>query len=69
MGIKHHDNTMHIECDTCSRKPEIYFGGWKEAWAEAKKDGWRAFKDRIGNWCHRCPGCSKIRTKAFGKRV
>ena len=58
MSITHRDNTMRITCDSCARKPEIYFGDWKEAWTEAKKDGWTCFKDTTDAWCHKCPQCS-----------
>ena len=56
--IEYDDNTMYITCDMCPRKPEIYFGEWKRAWADAKADGWTGYKDRTGAWCHRCPDCS-----------
>lgn len=58
MGITYRDNKMHVSCDECSRKEEIYFGEWQTAWAEARADGWRSWKDKTGAWCHRCPTCA-----------
>lgn len=62
MSIQHRDNCMHLECDECDRKEEIYFGTWAEAWADAKADGWRAWRDKTNTWCHSCPEC--VRAKA-----
>jgi len=53
------DNTIYFECDECNRRPEIYFGDFQEAWAAAKKDGWRCYKDDTGAWCHKCPHCTE----------
>ncbi len=63
MGIEYSDNTMHLDCDHCNRKPEIYFGSWREALDDAKRDGWEVYKDKAGTlgdaWCHKCPDCVK----------
>ena len=61
MTIEYADNTMHVKCDHCGRKPETYFGEWKEAWAEAKADGWQAYKDETDAWCHKCLECVEAR--------
>lgn len=58
MSIEYKNNTMHVQCDFCNRKPEIYFGEWGVAWDEAKKDGWRVKKDDpTASWVHACPDC------------
>ena len=57
MSIEYADNTMRIDCDEGNCQTEIYFGDWHEAWAEAKADGWRAWKDKTDEWCHTCPSC------------
>ncbi len=59
------DNSFEYECDTCGRKPEIYFGDFYRALSDAKADGWRVYKVN-GAWCHRCPECTKEKT-VFGK--
>ncbi len=63
------DNSFEYSCDSCNRKPEIYFGDFHSAMKEAKADGWRAYKEG-STWCHRCPECTKERTvlgKSFTK--
>ena len=57
MSIEYHDNTMHLDCDHCNRKPEIYFGSWREALESAKKDGFVVYQDSPGMWRHKCPDC------------
>lgn len=59
MSIKAKDNSLEIQCDSCGRKPEFYFGDWQAAWSRAKADGWRASKDETGAWCHTCPTCAE----------
>jgi hypothetical protein len=31
------------------------FGMFKDAWDEAKREGWRCFENDVGEWEHRCP--------------
>ena len=50
-------NGWDFECDFCNRTPEFYKGDFAKAWAEAKRDGWRASKEADGTWVHRCPDC------------
>ena len=47
-----------FQCDTCSRPTERYEGDFKTALAAAKLDGWRAYMDKVGAWCHACPACA-----------
>lgn len=53
----HQDKDKHInfECDGCD---EIYESGmpFAYAWAEAKKNGWKAEKVDE-QWLHLCPRC------------
>lgn len=64
MSISHKDNCMHVECDTCDRQEEIYFGDWTWCWEAAKADGWRAWKDQTDAWCHSCPTCTGLEIPA-----
>lgn len=50
---------VNFTCDTCATNPEFYHGeSFRAALDAAKADGWRAWKDDAGNWCHACPGCT-----------
>lgn len=52
------DGRVHIfTCDECGESEEDS-GDFAEVWAELKSDGWRAFRDRDGQWEHRCHACS-----------
>lgn len=45
-----------FECDSCSETFEADTDGFAEAWAEAKRDGWKTRK--IANeWLHGCQKC------------
>jgi hypothetical protein len=45
-----------FECDSCDAALESKTGDFTEAWAEAKRDGWKSRK--IGDvWVHACPDC------------
>ena len=51
-------DVLTIGCDFCNRRHEEYEGDdFGEAFAYAKLDGWRAFKDAHGDWAHKCPDC------------
>lgn len=48
-----------IECDTCGQVQYLDFD-WqhlREAVAEAKRSGWKIYKDEDGEWCHQCQDC------------
>ena len=46
-----------FECDSCEATTESDTGDFNEAWAAAKRDGWKARK--IGaDWVHACPDCN-----------
>ena len=53
------DGDQHIfECDECGEEFNGELGDdFHEAWATAKREGWRCWKDDDGDWTHRCPGC------------
>jgi len=54
-----YEGLLTVECDKCSAAGEEYDGGtFQEAWADAKADGWRAWKDDADEWCHSCPNCN-----------
>lgn len=57
-GRKRDDESHVFMCDDmgCGEEAE-YPGEWEDAWSAAKRDGWRAFKDQLGEWCHTCPNC------------
>lgn len=45
-----------FECDSCDEAFETDTEDFAEAWAEAKREGWRSRK--IANeWLHGCPTC------------
>jgi len=47
-------------CDECPETVETgEEGDAREAWAEARGQGWVAFKDSKGNWVHHCPSCAE----------
>lgn len=60
MSITKDGDLFIYECDKCNRPPEDYMGDdFMAALAQAKADGWRAWKDRTGTWCHSCPECNR----------
>ena len=45
-----------FECDSCDETLETGTEEFRDAWAHAQREGWRAKK--IGTvWTHACPGC------------
>lgn len=54
---KNHGELVFV-CDTCDETLETHEPEWNEAWADAKRQGWRAVK-RGNGWEHNCPGCAK----------
>lgn len=48
-----------IECDTCGETEYLDFD-WEDfqgAIAEAKQRGWKSYKNKDGEWCHKCLTC------------
>jgi hypothetical protein len=55
---------FEFACDKCGevREPgKLGLGSarrdFKEEWADAKEEGWRATQGRPGEWKHYCPDC------------
>lgn len=47
---------INFECDSCAHIYTSEVSDFDEAWAVAKRDGWKAQK--IGKeWVHACPDC------------
>ena len=54
---RQHGNLI-FECDTCGETGDTDVDEFAEAWAVAKRDGWRT--RHVGNdWLHVCPDCQK----------
>lgn len=54
--INRQHGKLVFECDSCSEIFEADTDDFAEAWAEAKREGWRSRK--IANeWLHGCPTC------------
>ena len=51
-----HDQTV-FECDDCGTTEQIDADDFRAGWAGLQMEGWRAFKDKNDEWCHRCPDC------------
>lgn len=59
---------MVFECDKCGEVYEAAESDFHVAWDEAKREGWRAFKNEESDeWCHSCPDCVNTRN-LFVKR-
>jgi hypothetical protein len=54
--------TVTFRCSVCEiiREDE---GLFKEVWAAAKKEGWKASKDESGEWFRKCPECAKMKDR------
>ena len=49
---------MEFICDECDASSEDFDADdFKIEWDELKDEGWRAYKDGRGIWCHVCPDC------------
>jgi hypothetical protein len=46
----------HVSCDSCPEVETLETSYFKEAKAEMKKRGWRAFKEG-DDWQHICKSC------------
>ncbi len=58
MTTERQGGVLFFSCDKCPETYEASTGQFGAAWAEAKTEGWRAFK--LGaDWCHSCPDCSQ----------
>lgn len=44
-------------CDECQDVYEVNSHDFRDAWDEAKDEGWRCFKNSDDEWEHRCPEC------------
>jgi rubredoxin len=45
-----------FECDSCDETFDAETGDFNDAWAAAKRDGWRSRKI-ASEWLHGCPKC------------
>ncbi len=58
MTVQRTNNHTGFSCDSCSASFEDDEAGeFHEAWAAARRAGWRAHKDLRGEWEHSCPDC------------
>jgi hypothetical protein len=59
-----------ITCEICDQTEYLDFDweSFREAVAEAKTRGWKAYKDEDGQWCHICWGCQKKEAAEGGRR-
>lgn len=54
--IDRQDGKILFECDQCDEVWDSGTSDFQEAWAAAKREGWRTRK--IGTeWVHACPSC------------
>jgi hypothetical protein len=60
---------IEFSCDTCDEvwtPPRLGRGSeprdWNESWNAAKAAGWRAIKNKRGEWEHACPECRSGRS-------
>jgi hypothetical protein len=57
MSSERQGGIVVFHCDACPEHFESDTRDFREAWDEAKEEGWVAFK--VGDeWCHHCPGCA-----------
>jgi len=57
MSVERQGGVLIYCCDKCTETYDAETGIFAEAWQDAKRQGWRAFKE--GDvWCHSCPDCS-----------
>ena len=60
MSTERVGDRMEFVCDDCDISSEDFdHDDFKSEWEELKQQGWRAYKDPRGNWCHSCPECRK----------
>jgi Zn finger protein HypA/HybF involved in hydrogenase expression len=45
-----------IECDSCDEVFESNTGDFKDAWHDARSEGWRT-RQIADEWLHGCPKC------------
>lgn len=51
--IDSHHGKIVFECDLCPETLETEVSSFQEAWAFAKREGWRS-KQVDGEWVHSC---------------
>lgn len=56
MSITRNHNEVSFECDACNDTLATGLTDFTEAYAYAKREGWRAIKIN-GEWEHRCSDC------------
>ncbi|CAB4192895.1 hypothetical protein UFOVP1244_120 [uncultured Caudovirales phage] len=59
MSIERGRESITFVCDECDDECCVDNTDFKEAWAEAKEEGWRAEQDLDGEWSHTCRVCSE----------
>lgn len=62
MSHDYANKVLHFNCDHpgCHRNYEASTGSFKDAWAEAREDGWVnscEYVRGISTWLHYCPDC------------
>jgi len=57
MTVNQDGNDYEFECDRCGECGDYSGSDFHEAWGDARNDGWRAFKNDVDQWEHRCPDC------------
>lgn len=45
------------QCDFCNFEMQTEGDSFREAFADAKRYGWQAIKDKNGDWQHKCATC------------
>lgn len=55
---------FEFDCDSCGEvfsPPQLGRGSasrdFTESWEDAKRSGWRCFRNKKGDWEHKCPKC------------
>ena len=51
--------TFDVSCDHCSMTEEFTVKDWSDLMADMKEGGWVSFKDKDGEWKHKCAECRK----------
>lgn len=59
---RNHFGTQTVCCDFCSDFLDTNETSFKDAWLDAKKDGWKLIKSE-DSWMHKCPSCQLLGKK------
>ena len=62
MNANRSNGNVEFECDFCGEVLFTEQDDFSEALAVLKEDGWRARKDKHGQWEHVCPDCQDRRS-------